>query len=295
MALLDHLEKLRHFSGVVKAGSIRKYAVTHKLSQPAVSKSVRILEEDLECTLLVRSKDGVSLTPAGSELLGLADEVLGKVRTTEHRIRARGNINLEGRFVLGTYQSIAVYFLPKLLKHLGQVQKNVHIDSITASSATLVKTLQSGAIDFAISIDPPKQRGVVHLDLFEDTYSLYCNVSHRKNSDSRIFTLPDAKDTDGKSLRSYLGKAGLIGRLSESGDFEAAKAMVENDVGWGLLPERVAASLADEGKIRRVTSVPGLQRIGRHKVVFSCLKHHAADQRILWIAEQIRLMLQSRV
>lgn len=59
MALVDHLEKLRHFLGVVKARSIRSYAITHRLSQPAVSTAVRILESDLEVTLLVRNRDGV--------------------------------------------------------------------------------------------------------------------------------------------------------------------------------------------------------------------------------------------
>jgi DNA-binding transcriptional LysR family regulator len=298
MALLDHLEKLRHFSGVAKAGSIRGYAVAHRLSQPAVSKAVRILETDLETTLLVRSKDGVSLTPSGSQLLELADEVLSKAKSAEERIRTRGNISLKGHFVLGTYQSIAVYFLPKLLNHLNRVQKNIRIDCVTAPSAMLVKTLQSSSIDFIISIDPPKLRGAAHIELFEDTYSVYCHVlnredSRRSSTNTLIFTLSGAKDTEGKDLRHYIEKAGLLGRISECGDFEAAKSMVENNVGWGLLPERVASQLVNDGKIRKVTSLPKLQSIGRHKVVFSCLKHHASDHRIRWIAEQIRLMLRS--
>jgi DNA-binding transcriptional LysR family regulator len=143
MALLDHLEKLRHFSGVVRAGSIRGYATTHRLSQPAISKTIRILEAELETTLLIRSKDGVCLTPAGDDLLRLADEVLEGSKSAEQRIRSRGNVQLEGRFVLGTYQSIAVYFLPKFFRYLDFAQKNVHswprdfsffIDSRTLSS-----------------------------------------------------------------------------------------------------------------------------------------------------------------
>jgi DNA-binding transcriptional LysR family regulator len=294
VALLDHLEKLRHFSGVVKAGSIRGYAVAYRLSQPAVSKAVRILETDLETTLLVRGRNGVSLTPSGDVLFRLANDVLGYVKIAEDSLRAQGNPQLQGRFVLGTYQSIAVYFLPKLLKHLNQTQKNVRIDSVTSPSAMLVKALHAGTVDFIISIDPPRQRGVFHLEIFEDTYSLYCHASSRENlKEVRIFTLPGAKDSAGRTLRSYIERAGRIERMSECGDFEAVKAMVENNVGWGLLPNRVASPLETEKKIRKVTSVPRLQSVGSHQVIFSCLKHHASDQRIRWIAQQIQLLLRS--
>jgi DNA-binding transcriptional LysR family regulator len=44
-----------------------------------------------------------------------------------------------------------------------------------------------------------------------------------------------------RSIAQYVDEAGLEGLVCNSGDFEAAKTMVENDVGWAILPENVAA------------------------------------------------------
>jgi DNA-binding transcriptional LysR family regulator len=60
--ILDHLEKLLHFTGVAKSRSIRGYAQANNISQPAVSKSLQLLESSLETTLLVRNRDGCELT-----------------------------------------------------------------------------------------------------------------------------------------------------------------------------------------------------------------------------------------
>lgn len=293
MPLLNHLEKLSHFHGVVRAGSIRGYAVKHRLSQPSISKAIHLLEAELETTLLIRSKDGVSLTPAGSDLLKFAEEMIGKSGSVEERFRARGNVKLEGRFVLGTYQSIAVYFLPKLLKHLDRVQKGLRLEFVTAPSTALVAALRAGSVDFIISIDPPVKPGLIHQVLFEDTYSLYAPVAGvTAPSTARVFTLLTARDSQGKTLRSYLERAGILERVIGCGDFEAAKAMVENDLGQALLPENVARALLNAGKIKKVVSIPKLQSIGPHRVVFSYLKHRQADQGIRWIGEQIQLMLR---
>jgi LysR family transcriptional regulator of abg operon len=74
--LIDHLEKLRHFVGVVRANSIRGYAIQHNLSQPAISKSIQILEATLESGILVRDRNGVQLTQSGKRLYEWAEKLV---------------------------------------------------------------------------------------------------------------------------------------------------------------------------------------------------------------------------
>jgi len=76
MALSIHLEKLVHFVGTARTGSIRGYAIAHSLSQPAIFKAIQNLETDLETALLVRNMDGVQLTQAGQKLFEFAEEFL---------------------------------------------------------------------------------------------------------------------------------------------------------------------------------------------------------------------------
>jgi DNA-binding transcriptional LysR family regulator len=65
--LTDHLEKLTHFCGVFRAGSIRGYALEMGLSQPGVSRAIQLLEMELETTLFLRNGKGYhSPRPGGS-------------------------------------------------------------------------------------------------------------------------------------------------------------------------------------------------------------------------------------
>jgi DNA-binding transcriptional LysR family regulator len=290
--LTEHLEKLVHFSGVVRAGSIRSYATANRLSQPAISKCIRNLESDLEITLLVRDREGVALTQAGQELFTWSEAMLSSAKDLHEKIRERADLKLKGELKMGTYQSIAVYFVPRFFKFIQKEQEHLQLHFVSAPSADLITMLKAGKVDFVVSIDPPKSAELFQIKLFEDTYSLYQHATKSlKLKDSVIFTLPAAKDREGRSLESYLISSQLWSNTISCGDFEAAKALLEANAGFALLPERVALPLLEERKIEKVKGVPSLSRIGTHSVVFSCKAHRAADASMLWIANQLRLML----
>ncbi len=292
--LSDHLEKLHHFAGIVKAGSIRNYALQSNLSQSAMSKCIQILEGDLEATLLIRSRDGVKLTSAGRELFDFAEEVHSLGTRVEAKIKSNGNIVLGGKLVMGTYQSIAIYFIPKFFKFLQMEQKNLRLDLVCATSLELIKMVKSGKIDFAISIDPPASRDLFRIPIFKDTYSLYRKVGTKFSSvSSAIYTLPLACDENGKSLAKYIKNSGVTNQVIACGDFEVVKAMIESDIGYGLLPERVALTLLNAGKFEKVPGIRALQSIGPHNIMFCCRKQKEADSAIQWICNQLILMLKS--
>lgn len=291
--LHDHLEKLKHFVGVVHAGSIRGYAVKNGLSQPAVSKSIQILESILESGILIRAREGIVLTEAGRELFEWAERILSESEQIEIRVRRHSQLKLEGNFKLGTYQSIAVYFVPQFLKFLRQTQKQLSINLVTASSQELVKRLKSGELDLAISINPPRERGLTSKVLFDDTYSLYRN--NRESFElgaAPIFTLPTAEDTSGKTLAAYLQSTPWSESLISCGDFEVAKAMLEAGVGFAILPERVAQILVEQKKVERHPRARGLSEFGTHHVALSFRSHRASDISIQWLSNQIEAMLK---
>ena len=91
----------------------------------------------------------------------------------------------------------------------------------------------------------------------------------------------------------YLKDARNDDRLSSCGDFESAKAMAEQGVGYAMLPDRVARPSVEAGRIESVPSAKKLQQIGSHWVVFSCRKHRASDQAITWVLEQLVSMLKT--
>jgi DNA-binding transcriptional LysR family regulator len=284
----DHLEKLKHFIGVAKAGSIRKYAIRYNLSQPAISKSIQILESALETSLMQRSRDGIRLTDSGQALYRWADSIYFQSEDVERRIRMESKQRLKGQVKLGTYLSISIYYIPHFFKHVQREQSDVHFTFLSYSSAKLVSELKAGKLDLIISIDPPARRELNHVKLYDDTYSLYRAIGGGAEArNAPIFTLSRAKDSDGRDMVHYLKNASLLQRAYFCSDFEVVKAMVENDAGLAILPDRVAAPLVNNQRIERSGLSPRLVEFGSHSVVLSCNRHRAADHLLRWTTERI--------
>ncbi len=290
--LSEHLEKLQHFVGVVKAGSIRSYATKNNLSQPAISKSIQILEEALESNLLVRSREGVELTPGGSLLFDFANAVIAQSQSVESALHSNGQIKLTGRLVMGAYPSIAVYFVPRFFKFIQEIQEDLSLDLVSAPSAELISMVRSGKFDFVVTVDPPRRSDLFSETLYSDTYSLYRKTGGgEKIGKAPIFSVPSAKDSAGKTLRAYVLEAKLEKSLRSCGDFESVKAMIEQGVGFGLLPRRVAAPLLMQGKVEPVLGAK-LNDIGPHSIKFTCRKHRASDRTLQWVLNQLSRMLR---
>lgn len=73
-------DQVRHFVAVARAGSVTAAARGQHLSQPALSRSVRHLEEELGATLFDRGRNALALSRVGRELLPYAEELLAAER-----------------------------------------------------------------------------------------------------------------------------------------------------------------------------------------------------------------------
>ncbi|MGK5114597.1 LysR family transcriptional regulator [Geodermatophilus sp. CPCC 205506] len=84
--MLD-IELLRTFRAVAEEGSIHAGARKLVVAQPSVSRSLQRLEREVGAQLLVRSHSGVSLTPAGEELLAHVQDILGRMDRVPDLVR----------------------------------------------------------------------------------------------------------------------------------------------------------------------------------------------------------------
>ena len=292
--LRHHLEKLQHFVGCAQSGSIRRYALSHGLSQPAVSKSIQILETELEVSLFMRHREGLKLTRAGESLFEFADQLLGTTDRLDRELRSYAALRVSGTLTMGTYHSIAVYFVPKFFRFIREQQRDLKMNLISGSSVDLMLALKAGDVDLIVSIDPPKSPQLFQVPILQDTYSVYRKVGFKEPiANSLLFTLPTAKDTKGKTLLTYVQNAGLESQLLSCGDFESVKAMAENGVGYALIPDRVARPAVDAGRLELTPGLKKLTQIGEHCLVFSCRKHRASDSTISWVLDQLVTMLRT--
>ena len=120
------LRHLRYFQAVAEDLSFSKAARRLRIAQPALSRAVRDLEMELETELLIRSRQGVSLTAAGSVLFDETAVLLQKVDHVTARVR-RTAAGEEGEIRLGYIGAPTQAFLGPLLREFKQRYPRVSI------------------------------------------------------------------------------------------------------------------------------------------------------------------------
>ena len=81
------LSQIEYFVAVAEVGHVGRAAVTLRIAQPAVSRQIRRLEEELGSPLFLRTPRGMTLSGAGEVFLGHARAILGGVRAARDEVR----------------------------------------------------------------------------------------------------------------------------------------------------------------------------------------------------------------
>lgn len=143
------LRQLRYLVSVVDAGSITRACDSLHVVQSAISHQLRLLEEELGSSLLVRSGSGVSPTPTGSALYTHARAILRQVEDAKSSV-AFEESHVSGSVIIGiagsTAQLCAVPILAAVRQHYPDVVLSIH----EGVSNALVAAVMAGKIDLAV-------------------------------------------------------------------------------------------------------------------------------------------------
>ncbi|MBA3581853.1 MAG: LysR family transcriptional regulator [Gammaproteobacteria bacterium] len=152
MDLLDS-RRLRNFLAVYDVGSIGQAAQKLFLTQPALSKSIRQLEEDLQVQLFERTPTGVIPTVFGDALAQHAKIIRAEMRNAEHEIAIlRGAA--KGQVRIGVGPSVATNILPHALLELHKTHPNIMITAREGLVDELIPAVRRGELDLAIGSWP---------------------------------------------------------------------------------------------------------------------------------------------
>jgi DNA-binding transcriptional LysR family regulator len=148
-----NLHHLRVFTRVAELGGFSRAAVALRLSQPAVSKSVRELERQLHTTLFDRTFGAHRLTDAGAALFTRARELFAVERTAEEELRRlRG---LEGGVLrIAASTTIATYLLPGYLARFHAAHPDVSLRVSTANTRDVASALLARRVEVALVEGP---------------------------------------------------------------------------------------------------------------------------------------------
>jgi LysR family transcriptional regulator, benzoate and cis,cis-muconate-responsive activator of ben and cat genes len=145
---LMELRHLRYFVAVASHGSFNRAAETLHLTQPALSRQVKDLEEELGIPLLVRGTNNVKLTEAGELFYEEAREVLARADEAVRRVRG-GPQN--GTLRVGYAPSVTSGIMSGALEKFQSAVPGIRIELADLSSREINDLANEGRIDLAIS------------------------------------------------------------------------------------------------------------------------------------------------
>lgn len=149
---------LRYFQAVAEFGSYSRGSEFLRISQPAVSRQVRRLEEELGSALFERHGQGVTLTEAGRILLERSQAVLRQLERTKAEIRS-GKPGPSGTISFAVPPAAGNFLVPELVRRFSAAYPNVFLRIVPGFSGHIHEWLVRGQVDLACAHDPLPQRG----------------------------------------------------------------------------------------------------------------------------------------
>ena len=189
------LSQLRTLIHVAELGSLSKAADRMHIAQPALSRQMRLLEEELGVRLFVRHGRGMVITEQGRDVLAHAVRVMAEL----DEIRARtsdANAPLTGQIAIGLPPTVADIISVPLVAAFGKAHPKVMLRLVSAYTGYLLDWLHRGEIDLAILYDPRAARSVRSQPLLLENLFL---IGPKKAGFSTARAIP-FKQLDGKRL-----------------------------------------------------------------------------------------------
>jgi len=140
---------LANFVAIYEHGNIRRAAEKVHLTQPAMSKSLSRLEDNLNVLLFVRRNRGLTPTQAAHELYECARKIETETRRSLVRI-AGFDRGLRGRFRIGAGQMWSWLRIPGVIHEFMSEFPNLDVELRSAPMEVLVEHLENGQIDIAV-------------------------------------------------------------------------------------------------------------------------------------------------
>lgn len=145
------LRHLRYFAAVAAHGSFNRAAQTLHLTQPALSRQVKDLEDELGVPLLVRGKNAVTLTDVGEHFYEEARDLLARADRAIQKVRGECRTEV---LRVGYAPSMTAGILPRALERFQASRPRVRVELADLSSREMYEQANDGRLDLLISPEP---------------------------------------------------------------------------------------------------------------------------------------------
>ena len=251
------VRQLEMFQAVAEAGSFTQAAQRLHVSQSAISRQVKLLEEELQGLLLHRGARQVTLTQAGELLLRLASRVQQDMQEVASQISETHELR-RGTLTLAGGMTVCMFILPRLLKKYRSLYKRVDLRVVSGSSEELQGMLRSHEVDLALLTLPIVAKDLEVRPLLKEELVVVTAPGHplsrkRTVEPGELGRFPLIVYEPGSNTRKVIDQFFIDQKIPmeiamETENVEIIKAMVAAGLGITLVPYM---AIAREARQRR--------------------------------------------
>lgn len=254
---------LKTFVVLIDTGSFSRTGEILYLTQPAVSKRIALLENQLGVPLIDRVGKKIFITEGGRELYRRAEQLLMDIEDCKRAISHR-KMTVSGVLSFSCSHHIALYRLPRILEEFCSMYPSVELDIRFSESERCRQAVESGEVEFALATLPQKTNSsLVLTPVWEDEMRIVVGTNHHlarpinKQSGSSTSTslerivssraiMPPPTSVTFQLIADYFSARGLQFQVAITSNYlETIKMLVDVGLGWGVLP----SSMVDNDRI----------------------------------------------
>ena len=249
------LRPLRSFIAAAEDGNISRAAQRLNLTQPALSRQIKGMEDDLDVALLERGAHSFSLTPAGELLLREGRLLLERADALEQRVRATAKAQT---IRVGYSPSLTAGILSPAIEAFTQVHPKARVELSDMAGNQMIEALQKGTLDVIVTAPPMKE--IPDISWITVQQQAWCvalprqhalvakkTLTARDLNDQKlvVYTQRDYPDY-WSSITGWFKEQGMNARIaSECDGVTSLISAVEAGLGIALVVERIACLIPE--------------------------------------------------
>ena len=186
------LNLYRIFLEVAKTGSISKAASSLFVSQPSISYSIKMLEEELKCKLFNRTAKGTELTIDGEKLLFYVEGAFNMINAGCKTVKDSENM-ISGEIRVGVPTHIGIFLLSKYIQKVIEKYPGIKFTIVNRATSEMVDMLEKRNLDFIVDSYPidSNRKDIVLYKLIEVSNCFVGNEKYKNIVNEGIINIED--------------------------------------------------------------------------------------------------------
>ena len=263
------IEDLKSFVVLADVGSFHAASERLGVTQPALSRRIQKLEEQLQTKLLHRTTQQVSLTSAGLVFLERIRPIVLEAETAIHEIRSSGKLR-RGTVRIACLPTFSARYLPDILREMHALRPQLSYQVQDANALGVAQRMASGRFDVGFGMRVGDASQLNYTQLYEESIGILCHRDHPCASITDL-TWPDLTEhafvynlSDSGNwllIMNRLEKEGLtVNRAHQVSSLFNLFALVRAGIALGMVPRTFADMLSDQELIFKEVRDPSITR-----------------------------------